>query len=99
MKAHAESIADESDISSLWEFHGEFTSYEMPAPLSTFMKWVLLGPHMMNLGEETETYEVNNIIKAFSQFASENINTARQTNYQLQKGQPMRAVLEMPLNT
>ena len=68
----------------------------MPAFLSTFMKWVLLGPHTMN-SEDGETYHVNNI-KATSQFVSQNIKTVRQTNYHWQKGQPGRAALETPLN-
>ena len=68
----------------------------MLALLSTFMKWVLLGPHTMN-SEDGETYQVNNIIKTTSQFVSQNIKTATQTNYHLQKGQPMRSALETPL--
>ena len=61
------------------------------------MKWVLLGLHTMN-SEDGETCHVNNIMKAISQFVSENIKTVRQTNYHLQKGQPLRAALETPLN-
>ena len=106
------SIADENDIRSLWKlakkirievleqkwlFQGKLTNYKMPALLSTFMKWVLLGPHRMN-SEDSETYQINNIKKATSQFVSQNIKTARQTNYHLQKGQPMREALKTPLN-
>ena len=69
----------------------------MPALLSTFMKWVLLDLHKMT-SEDGETYQVNIIIKATSQFVSQCIKTVRQTNYHLQKGQPMRAALETPLN-
>ena len=80
-----------------WEFQGQFTNYKIAALLSTFMKWVLLGLHTMN-SEDGETYQVKNIIKATSQFVSQNIKTVRQTNYHLQKGQPIRAPLETPLN-
>ena len=105
LNAHMDSIANESDVRSLWklakkirlgvleqkwEFQGKFTNYEMPSLLSTFMKWVLLGPHTIN-SEDGETYQVNNIIKATSQFVSQNIKTVRQTNNHLQKSQPMRA--------
>ena len=89
-----DSIADDSDIRSLWklakkirldvleqkwEFQGKFLNYKMLTLLSTFMKRVLLGPLTMN-SEESETYQVNNIIKATSQFVSQNIKTVRQTN-------------------
>ena len=112
LNAHMDSIADESDICSLWklakkiglevleqkwEFQGKFTNYNMPALLSTFMKWVLLDLHTMT-SEDGETYQVNIIIKATSQFVSQCIKTVRQTNYHLQKDQPMRAALETPLN-
>ena len=93
LNAHMDSIADEIDLRSLlkfakkirvevleqkWEFEEKFTNYKMPALLSTFMKWVLLGPHTMN-SEDGETYQVNNIIKATLQFVSQNIKTVRQT--------------------
>ena len=89
LNAHMDLTADKSDIRSLWklakkirlevleqkwEFQGKFTNYKMPALLSTFMKSVLLGPHTMNL-EDGETYQVNNIMKATSQFVSQNIKT------------------------
>ena len=63
LNVHMNSIADDCDIRSLWklaqkirlkllkqkwEFQGKFTSYKIPALLSTFMKWALLGPHTMN---------------------------------------------------
>ena len=61
------------------------------------MKWVLHGLHTMYY-EHGEPYKVNNITKATSEFVSWNIKTARQTNCNLQKGQPMRATLEKRLD-
>ena len=89
LNAHMNSTADESDIRSfwklakkiclevleqMWEFQGKFTNYKMLALLITFMKWVLLGPHTTN-SEDSEIYQINNIIKATSQFVSQNIKT------------------------
>ena len=69
LNAHMDSIADASDICSLWklakkiglevleqkwEFQRKFTNYKIPALLSTFMKWVLLGLHTMT-SEDGET--------------------------------------------
>lgn len=81
MNAYAQSVAEENDICFLWklskkidnkaleqkwEFQGEFSSNKIPALLNTLIKWMLLGLHIMNLGEGTETCEAYNIIKTTS---------------------------------
>ena len=65
-----------------WEFNGNFESYTPPHLLSTFLKWVLIGPH----NTDTDgTQQLENIIEVTTEVVSQNVKSNRQTQYHIQK--------------
>ena len=80
---------DESDMKSLWkisrqirkeilaehcEFDCNFESYKPSHLLSTFLKWVLIGPHNSDAGR---TKQIETIIGVTTEVVSQNLKSNR----------------------
>lgn len=114
INTYTETEADESDIKALWklakrirsevlsqkwEFTGNLKSYESPTLLSTFLKWVLLGPHTEVSNEIERGPDIEKLMQTTSQFVSQNIKTSRQMNYHLERTNTNTySKIETPLN-
>ena len=96
VEAYADIEAGENDIKALWrlakrirtdalsqawEFNGNFENYKVSSLLSTFLKWVLLGPRTENEDENNRSNTLSNLIKTTSLFVSQNMKTTKQVNY------------------
>ena len=77
LREHTDAIASKEDILSLWKlvkkirgdvlqekclFKGDFSTYGLPPLLTTFMKWVLLGPYTGN-SDSAEASLADGILK------------------------------------
>ena len=111
---YTETTANENDVKALWklaksvrsevlsqkwEFTGNFKSYDSPTLLSTFLKWVLLGPHTENSNKSQRSPAIEKLMHTTAQFVSQNIKTSRQTNYRLERTTTnIYSKIETPLN-
>ena len=114
INTYTETTTNENDIKALWklaksirsevfakkwQFTGNFKSYDSPRLLSTFLKWVLLGPHTENSNKIDRSPAVEKLMLTSAQFVSQNIKTSRQTNYGLERTTTnLYSKIETPLN-
>ena len=60
-----------------WHFKGDMKDYPAPNILSTFLKWVLTGPHTVS-GEKVHYHKVDILVSNIYQLFGQNVKTDKQ---------------------
>ena len=79
-----------------WEFSGSVESYKPPQLVTTFLRWVLIGPHSSDKGR---TKQLETVIEVAIKVIVQNIKLNRQTQYHQQRTESLLYFkIEKPLN-
>ena len=96
----AEDLTDESDVKAMWKvankirkqllqnkwkFEGNMTSFNAPPLLSTFLKWMLIGPHGEKTGQD-RALKVEQFTSIVTQLVLQSVKTEKQAKYYNKSG-------------
>ena len=77
-----------------WVFKGSFDDFVHPELLTTFLRWVLLGPNLSVEGEK-RTQKIENTVSVATQVLMQSFKTKCQSSY---SGHSFHNTVETPLN-
>ena len=96
-------LSNELNSHDRWQYKGTFTDFEVPELLSTFVKWIIVGPHM-SLGNSVRVEMIENAVSIVTELIMQSFKTNRQvTNRQVTydsipaSGRGFYSTIETPL--
>ena len=64
-----------------WRFEGDINNCIAPKLLTSFLKWVIIGPHTLDNDGGDSQKNMEDLVGKVTQLVAQNVKTDRQTNY------------------